>query len=115
MKVKTDYVTNSSSASFILYITSSIMDLKEFKAFIENYINRESNEYGAGTESRSPSISEISNGVFKVEEFTGVYNGFEDVPSWMIDMMVKKSFIDNGYEDGLPKEILGFIFSIGNN
>ena len=43
MKVKLDFITNSSSASFILYVTSTENNLKDFTTkwndFIEHFIN----------------------------------------------------------------------------
>jgi hypothetical protein len=45
MKIKTDFITNSSSASFILYVDSTADSLEEFKAIWEKYIKYYKDEY----------------------------------------------------------------------
>jgi len=113
MKSKSDFVTNSSSASFILYLTSTIYDLEKFGAFFRNHIYKGSS-FGAGSKySYSyPTICEVSNGVYKIEEFTSMFNGFEDIPSWMIDLIIRQTLINDNCEYKLPSEISGVKFEI---
>jgi len=115
MKIKNDYITNSSSASFILYITSTIQDLGEFKKFLYEYIIKELKWDGAGSqypEDHQPNIFEISTGVYKVEEYVCMFNGYGDIPSWMVDIMIRQSFI--GGEDRIndPHQVLSARFEI---
>lgn len=120
MKFKIDFVTNSSSASFILYLNSTIGDFEEFREFFRRYIEFEGGQYGAGNKTeyiKEYELSQIDGYKFKVEYFTSMFNGFEDVPTYMIDLMVRSTSVNQYggfYDDGLPKEITNVKFEIEN-
>ena len=86
MKIKTDFVTNSSSASFELYITSDITSVNEFikviQALLEYDISREQMPDGN-------SIKKLMEGVFTFEEYTSMYNGISDIPAYMRTLLLK--------------------------
>jgi len=95
-----------------MYIKSSICYIEDFEVFLLDYIKEQSEECGAGSKHSDPKITEVSNGVYRVEEWTAMFNGFDDIPSWMIDMIVKSSLVINSCENGLPSEILEVGFDI---
>jgi len=124
MKCKYDFITNSSSASFILYIESTINDIDDFKKEFNNHVMYESGRFGAGAnyhvlENRNfnsdgdfkfPKISQLSNNTFKVEAITCMFNGFEDLPSYIIDLLIKNSMV----EKELPPFIKSVKFEVGD-
>ena len=87
MKCKTDFVTNSSSASIILMIKSDCEDIEKFREIFNKYIEM----YKSGTWS-SPlpihfwdgsNIVKIRN-EFQVIEWTSMFNCvMDDVPHYM--------------------------------
>lgn len=119
MKKKTGFITNSSSVSFILYVESDEGDLSVFEKKLKEYIEHENKyEYGAGTRHSRASIRQISSSTYKVEEYTHMFNGFEDVPSYMIDLIIKANmsskFTDLKYSD-LPEFIKNVKFEINED
>jgi len=125
MRCKYDFITNSSSASFILYIESTISDFKKFKEEFNNHVMCESEDFGAGSnyhvlknrdfsfggDFKFPKISQLSNNTFKVEAITCMFNGFEDLPSYMIDLLIKNSMVG---EKELPPFIKSVKFEVGD-
>jgi hypothetical protein len=101
MKVKGDFVTNSSSASFILTLRphDGTMGLDEFtnlfNKFLDNYKERNPNglRYWDGTNIDEVQI-DVGPNLFTVQEWVSMYNGEEDVPDYMKELMVN-SFIRN--------------------
>lgn len=89
MKVKTDFVTNSSSASFIMTFVAADKTVDEFQdamnSFLEVYKNQTRSElrYWDGS-----NIEEIAPGIFQIEEWTSMYNYIDDIPGYMKYIMV---------------------------
>lgn len=108
MKIKSDFVTNSSSASFIIYFNYDNKNWtfdffkKEFLEYIQKgYIG---GEFGAGNQSNYPpdNIELLSDGRVKVESHTSMYNGYEDLPRYMIDLLIRSHQTKNSNDD-LPR------------
>ena len=119
MKLKSDFVTNSSSASFILYVTfdSEQWPYEEFKEellrHIEcGYIGQYGN--GAGRKSNYPpdNIEQVSDNVLKMEYWTSMFNGYEDVPSCFIDLMIRSCATEKTDDDELPLSIKDVKFEV---
>ena len=99
LKQKSDFITNSSSASFILTLrpndgTIEIDEFTElFNKYLEHYKDRNPNglRYWDGTK-----IDQVQNtkgpNLFTVSEWTSMYNGEEDIPDYMKQLMAN-SFI----------------------
>jgi len=100
MKIKIDYVTNSSSASFLLYIESTARDEEEFiesfNKFLEDY--NEENRWKKNHRNVSfinpKEIRQISSGVFIVEDWITMYNDYDDIPNY-IKYLILRHIIDN--------------------
>jgi len=99
MKIKLDFVTNSSSASFILHVEANTEDLNDFVSkfndFMEFFLNdgpyrREKIKFWNPSQ-----IKKISNNKFAIHDYTGMYNSQSDIPSYMRWLIVS-SFISKG-------------------
>lgn len=101
MKVKIDFVSNSSSASFILFVESSATTEGEFKKiltnFLADYYQREmflesdlSRDTFLKDVFKECKIKKVSPNVFSVRFFTSIYNSYKDIPSWMTNMILRK-------------------------
>lgn len=84
MKIKSDFVTNSSSASFMLYLTTPDTDINNFKTRLKNVMDEIS--YHIPTEEMN--IKKIGNNVFMVHTFTCMYNNVEDIPEWVRTLFI---------------------------
>ena len=102
MKLKADFVTNSSSASFVLYIASTCKGLDSFRDSFNRYLEEYLSRYDCSKVHRSTlrfynpqSIEEIEDGIFKIIEGTSMYNTYEDIPHYMrtilLDSKIRKS------------------------
>jgi len=85
MKFKADFVTNSSSASFILYITFISDDFDRFKEAWENFIKKFEKEYYQTHKFADNNIKifHIRKNLFTIEQWTSAYNFLSDIPNWM--------------------------------
>ena len=103
MKAKYDFITNSSSASFIMYIRlvkgyfNEDNLLEEFKKEFQCFINN-----------RNPKITRFFTDIIAIEEWTPMYNGSEEIPEYMMDLMIDRCTIGNP----LPKYIIDIKFEI---
>ncbi len=92
MKIKSDFVTNSSSASFIMYFKpkNPHTSLEEFTTSFNDYLRYFQKENG---DLRYWNGSDIKvdkkdgEEVFSITELTSMYNGKEDVPLYMRELM----------------------------
>jgi len=162
MKIKVDFITNSSSASFILYIESTAQNLEEFEKCWEKYINYFTSSYkyrlhenvkkwrkslqgswkeklkadkkikeGKATKLEktffglmSPpvdpknisddeimkmvlgemTINQVVGNVYSISHFTSMFNDYNDLPKWMIELIVMNNMksgelLDFGFKD----------------
>ncbi len=91
MKVKGDFVTNSSSASFIMTFSAD-MNYEEFAeafgSFLENFAEQSETNIRFWDGSN---IKQIAPNIFQIEEWTSMYNYLDDIPKYMQWIL-----IDNG-------------------
>ena len=100
MKQKDDFITNSSSASFILTLevndkNVSLDEFKElFNVFIEEYLERNPSSLKFWDATNIKKIgSDNKSKLFKISEWTSMYNYQDDIPKYMRELMVN-SYID---------------------
>ena len=101
MKIKGDFVTNSSSASFILTLRphDGTIKLDEFtnlfNKFLDDYKFRHPSRlrYWDATNIDEVQV-DVGPNLFTINEWTSMYNGEEDVPDYMKELM-SNSFIKN--------------------
>jgi len=99
MKRKGDFITNSSSASFILTLRphDGTMELDEFTNLFNKYLDsfkfRNPNSLRYWDASNIDQVqSDNGPNLFTINEWTSMYNGEEDVPEYMKELM-QNSFI----------------------
>jgi len=102
MKIKMDFITNSSSASYLLYVESDTKDLEEFSEQFEKYLKCIKNEYSWDDDLdaeyefhkfyKPKNIENIGGTVFLITEWTSMYNYTNDIPTYMRELLVK-SFV----------------------
>jgi len=84
MKIKGDFVTNSSSASFIMIIEAPYDDVHCFREAFNDYLNYYKSQTGDHLRFWDASnISEVSDHVFQITDWTSMYNGIYDIPKYM--------------------------------
>ena len=99
MIVREDYVTNSSSANFILTLIAETEDTVTFKAYLLSYLNewKEDISYLAEkqpwlveqAEEAINSIQHVAGNVFKVRDYTVMLNSLaNDMPQWMVNLIL---------------------------
>lgn len=87
MKLKNDFITNSSSASFILKVkTEGEMNLEEFKTLFNECI--EAIKKSEIIKVRFWNGSDITgdendSSIFYIEDWISMYNGHTDIPGYM--------------------------------
>ena len=90
MKIKTDYVTNSSSASYLLYIESKSDSLQDFidsfERYMDAYIKYDYHE-NPPRFFNPRDITQISSNTFLITEWTVMHNDFHDIPQYMHDLI----------------------------
>lgn len=89
MKVRMDFVTNSSSASMYLYIRSSHKTLKEFSNALNIIFESDVRLRDSVTFLNPKNVTEFVPGVYRLEEHISMYNYFEDLP-WYFQWIVWK-------------------------
>lgn len=106
MKIKTDYVTNSSSASYLLYIKSEYDDLEDFKKsfnkYMDDYIKYNHSDEDPPRFFNPRDVSQISSNTFLIVDWNSMYNDFHDVPRYMLDLIlnfvVEKETLRSNYK-----------------
>ena len=99
MKVKADFVTNSSSASFIMTLQphNGTMGLDEFtqlfNEFLDDYKRRNPNALRYWDAFNIDQVQEL----FTIHEFVTMYNDVEDVPDYMKELMINSFVMDTDW------------------
>ena len=103
MKIKLDFITNSSSAAVCLIIKSDHKTVEEFKEMFNKYI--EEYENGAWGKSMDmhfwdgSAITKVATGVFKVCDWTSMYNyAMCDIPHYMQTLYLNWSVDPTGID-----------------
>ena len=106
MKIKTNLVTNSSSASFIMYVESNTDNLTDFQTDFEKFLEKYKKDYYYDSDVISSlkfinpkSIEQISTHVFAINEWTSMHNNYDDIPHYMRHLMIL-SFCEGTEEFG---------------
>ena len=104
MKIRKGFVTNSSSASFILTIkTKTTKTISEFKKMFNDFLETYESSYYP---SRSlqfwhpNSISQKEDNIFEISDMTCMYNDYESIPNYMKHLILM-SVIEPDILDGL--------------
>lgn len=97
MKLKNDFVTNSSSTSFIMYVRTKDKTMEDFLNRFKDCVHRVSYHDCDNAE-----FEEIADGVFSITDWTSMYNNIGDTPEYMKDILVAW-YTDRGqlYECGI--------------
>jgi len=84
MRIKSDFVTNSSSASCILYVEmTEAMSLGEFKKRVDKYF--EDYKRTSGPKPYETKFEQLGERIFKITEVVGPgWGGFDHFPYWML-------------------------------
>jgi hypothetical protein len=94
MKIKTDFVTNSSSTSFIIPITTDLNDrldlLKKLNAYFEQRYGEDvySEELDSPPQIDINSLQQKSENVFVLEGVVPYYKGYDDLPEHIRDLVL---------------------------
>jgi hypothetical protein len=95
MKLKADFVTNSSSASFIMTLRSvdGDMDADDLKEKINDFIEYFRSQYGDRANNlryyNGVDVERVARGLFTITEWTSMYNYPSDIPEYMQAMMLE--------------------------
>jgi hypothetical protein len=101
MKIKKDFVTNSSSTSFIITCEVGAMGKDEFidkiNRCLENYIKERAwdEEFQEPPLLKSDMVNPAGSGVFIIKDFVPIYCGEEDMPQY-----IKELFLDKDSDAG---------------
>jgi hypothetical protein len=93
MKIKTDFVTNSSSTSFVFLIQPTTKDLKSFLDKFNQFIREYSAKNSWRDDFETPplvapeSIQADAEGNLMVREFLPFYTDNEDLPGYIRDLI----------------------------
>lgn len=103
MKIKGDFVTNSSSANFILFIESTVDNLDDFQKSWDQYIEDLSKINILVSEKMN--IREVNKHVYQIESSTFMLNCLlTDVPKWMRYLIIlhnikSRKLLEYGFKD----------------
>lgn len=103
MKIKGDFVTNSSSANFILFIKSTADNLDDFQKSWNQYIEDISKINMWVYEKMN--ISKVNKHIYQIENSTSMLNClFTDLPKWMTYLIIlhnikSRKLLEYGFKD----------------
>ena len=89
MKIKADFVTNSSSANFYLYLEmNEDFTLDAFFDLFGEYMNHMMQVHGYRDDFKhmrffQPTIVQLTDRSFRLEDSTSMYNDYDNVPYYM--------------------------------
>ena len=90
MKVKKDFVTNSSSTSFIVTCKADTSEKDEFidkfNQFLEKYKENRTwdDDFQEPPLLRIDMVNQIEPGVFAIRDLVAIYGGEEDIPQYIL-------------------------------
>jgi len=95
MKIKIDFITNSSSASIMLFVESVADDLEEFKKKFNEYMEHYKGRYEEHiVHFWDPnSIEQLTPHLFTVNHHTSMFNYVTDIPHYM-QVLTLESLLD---------------------
>lgn len=95
MKIKLDFITNSSSASMYLYVKSSCETAEKFSDCLNKLFESDPEVRERITFLNPTKVTKFLDGVFRIEEWTSMYNDYHDLPEYfiwiLIEFMMNKS------------------------
>lgn len=95
MKSKLSFVTNSSSASFILrFETLREMTVEEFTNIFNRYLEHRRHLIENLRFWDASTVKQVEPNIFVIEEWTSMYNDMMDIPEYMRLVLVE-SFLDD--------------------
>ena len=98
MKQKSDFITNSSSASYILTLKADVSDmsLARFKELFYEYIEiyKRNNDNNRIRFWDGVNVHKVDNNMFEVTDWTSMHNDNDDIPGYMRDLLVE-SFVNS--------------------
>jgi hypothetical protein len=97
MKQKSDFITNSSSASYILTLKADVSDmsLERFKKIFNEYIEIYKNDIYKNNKIRfwdGVNVHKVDKNMFEVVDWTSMHNDNDDIPDYMRDLLIE-SFV----------------------
>jgi len=97
MKVKADFVTNSSSTSFIVTCKAEAGEIDDFinkfNELLKNYIKKSSwdGEFQEPSMLTSDRVTKVGSGTFLIQDFVPIYCGEQDTPQYLKDFFVDRN------------------------
>ena len=97
MKIKRDFVTNSSSTSFIVTVKAGTSDegelIDKFNSFREDYIKDRDwdDDFQAPAALTTDMVKQIEPGVFTIQDFTPHFGRTEDMPGYTLELFFNEN------------------------
>lgn len=97
MKIKRDFVTNSSSTSFIMRCESNAKTKADFIYAYNEWRSEYIKKKGWDKEFREPPllendmVTDIGGGIFAIRDFVPLYSGEKDTPQYIRDLFNDES------------------------
>jgi hypothetical protein len=110
MKIKVDFITNSSSASIYLYVRSRYKSLSDFSASLNKIFENEPRVRETVTFMNPKDITFFGPDVFRLEEHVSMYNDHDDIP-WYLQWFIfeflkdKAKFSTYGIEEIIKLDV----------
>ena len=97
MKLKSDFVTNSSSASFILFIEATTTDLEEFRELFQKFMQffldymdgRKDVHFWNPASIERVEVEHAAANVFMVTDSVSMFNDQNDLPRYMRWLLIE--------------------------
>lgn len=84
MKIKQEFITNSSSVSYILTLyTKKPYTLEEFKANMNAFLEKMKGQYTDLRAWDASDVKEIGPNAFEISQWVAMHNYVSDIPKWM--------------------------------
>jgi len=102
MKFRTDFVTNSSSASFILFVESTAANKQEFEESLKKLFAEYSRDFQKEESlPKSEQIKHIFGSLYAINDMTIMFNDYDDVPHYMRYMLLRHHIDDDLLKFGI--------------